>query len=56
MDYYEQAKKWLQKFLNKSDAVQTELNERWKLHANRRTLIILGIGGPLPALSYTPFF
>jgi UPF0755 protein len=39
-------------FFDTSDEIQNDLSKRWRLHANRRTLIMLAFGGTLALVSY----
>ncbi|MCE9541720.1 endolytic transglycosylase MltG [Candidatus Kaiserbacteria bacterium] len=43
---------WLQKFLDSSDRLQSELSERWRLHANRRTVLFLVSAGIVVTAAY----
>ena len=44
--------KWLQRFFDTSDLWQSELSERWRPHANRRTVVIAVIVGAVAIFSY----
>src|SRR3989338_2091588 len=44
--------KWLQRFFDTSDLWQSELSERWRPHANRRTVVIAVIVGAVEIFSY----
>ncbi|MBV9158976.1 MAG: endolytic transglycosylase MltG [Candidatus Kaiserbacteria bacterium] len=47
--------KWLQRFFDSSDELQSDLSQRWRLHANRRTIIVILVVGSLATFSYLYF-
>ena len=48
----DQLGKWLKKFFDVSDGLQARLSERWRIHANRRTSIVIALIGALVILAY----
>src|SRR6516164_7396345 len=50
-----QIRKYLERFFVKTDSIQSDLSERWRPNANRRTLVILGVVGTLAISAYVFF-
>lgn len=44
--------KWLQKFFDTSDQLQSDLSARWRPHANRRTILTVILAGCIATFAY----
>ncbi len=53
MEYFKYTVSYLKKFFRKSDALQADLSDRWREHANRRTTIVITVVGVIILLLYT---
>ncbi len=52
MERFREFTRLLQRFFDSSDELQHELSERWRIHANRRTILFLLVSGTVATLSY----
>ena len=51
-EFFSDVTQFVIQFFATSDEIQEDLSERWRLHANRRTLIILATAGTLALVLY----
>lgn len=52
LEFFSDVTGFVTQFFETSDEIQEDLSQKWRLHANRRTLIILVTAGVIALLSY----